>query len=214
MSKHGGTSLYDVLGVTPGAEEVVIEAAYRALMKKYHPDQAGDGQAGRAATRINAAYAVLKDPTRRADYDHRMWLAAQGQIREAWSPPPRRFALGMAAWTGWAAALVLGLALIAVASGRLAAIAPPGLAVEVEEMAESPPSAAEAFFARAGAAIGLAGAPPAQAAVPPPAPVLAVPEPPKAAPRAMPRPAAAPRAAPPGDISGDREFREREGYIY
>ena len=29
---------YQVLNVTPDAEGVVIEAAYKALIKKYHPD--------------------------------------------------------------------------------------------------------------------------------------------------------------------------------
>jgi DnaJ-class molecular chaperone len=35
----GARTLYDVLNVSAEAEPVVIEAAYRALMKKYHPDQ-------------------------------------------------------------------------------------------------------------------------------------------------------------------------------
>lgn len=33
---------YEVLGVTPNANEVVIEAAYKALVKEHHPDQGGD----------------------------------------------------------------------------------------------------------------------------------------------------------------------------
>lgn len=64
-------SYYDILGVTPGAEDIVIEGAYRALMKRYHPDRF-DGDVATAEARskeINAAYQTLKDPAARARYD-------------------------------------------------------------------------------------------------------------------------------------------------
>ncbi len=61
-----GTSLYRILQVDPAAEDVVIHAAYRALMKRHHPDAGGTAH---AAERLNAAYATLRDPARRARYD-------------------------------------------------------------------------------------------------------------------------------------------------
>lgn len=60
---------YDVLGVQPGADESVIEAAYRALSRKVHPDAAGNAE---EMVRLNDArdriLAVLRaKPEERAD---------------------------------------------------------------------------------------------------------------------------------------------------
>lgn len=60
---------YRILGVAPYSEDVVIQAAYRALMRRYHPDTNKSSDAGKRATEINEAYAVLNDPTRKARYD-------------------------------------------------------------------------------------------------------------------------------------------------
>lgn len=57
---------YRVLGVTPESEAEVVKAAYRALMRKYHPDVwSGDTDiAERKAREITAAYdAVTKGLT-------------------------------------------------------------------------------------------------------------------------------------------------------
>jgi curved DNA-binding protein CbpA len=62
---------YAVLGVTPTAEAVVISAAYRALIRHYHPDTNPDPDAQAKTREITAAYAVLRDPKKRADYDAR-----------------------------------------------------------------------------------------------------------------------------------------------
>lgn len=72
MSTH-----YETLNVTRGAEDVVIESAYRALMKRYHPDKTnGDPVAAERAKQINAAYSTLRDPERRARYDRSLGHAA------------------------------------------------------------------------------------------------------------------------------------------
>lgn len=65
---------YTVLQVHPDAEQEVIDAAYRQLMRKYHPDVAGeDGIRAQLlherAKLINQAYAVLRDPDLRWLYD-------------------------------------------------------------------------------------------------------------------------------------------------
>ena len=62
---------YAVLGVLPDAEDVVIAAAYRALAKRYHPDQwKGDPTtAHQRMSEINKANAVIGAAARRADYD-------------------------------------------------------------------------------------------------------------------------------------------------
>jgi uncharacterized protein YecT (DUF1311 family) len=62
---------YGVLGVAPDAEQVVIEAAYKALLKRYHPDVAeGDPRtAERRSRAINEAYRILRSTELRAQYD-------------------------------------------------------------------------------------------------------------------------------------------------
>ncbi len=63
---------YEILGVSRSSEKEVIDAAYRALMKKYHPDRwKGDSAVGQEKARqLNAAYETLGDPNMRAAYDH------------------------------------------------------------------------------------------------------------------------------------------------
>ena len=62
---------YAVLGVLPTAEQAVLAAVYRALVKKYHPDvYVGRRDDAECTTKeINEAFAVLGDPLRRAEYD-------------------------------------------------------------------------------------------------------------------------------------------------
>lgn len=61
-------NLYRLLHVQPEAPPEVIKAAWRALMStlRAHPDLGGDPE---QAALLNAAYAVLSDPARRAAYD-------------------------------------------------------------------------------------------------------------------------------------------------
>ena len=58
---------YQTLGVSPQADEKEIKKAYRKLAMKHHPDQGGDEQQFK---QIQAAYSVLSDPDKRAQYDN------------------------------------------------------------------------------------------------------------------------------------------------
>ncbi|MDX2051993.1 MAG: DnaJ domain-containing protein [Polyangiaceae bacterium] len=60
---------YKILQVDPSAEREVIEAAYRRLASKYHPDKDPSPDATARMKELNGAYEVLKDPERRAEYD-------------------------------------------------------------------------------------------------------------------------------------------------
>ena len=60
---------YKVLQVDPEAEDEVIQAAYRRLAQKYHPDVATGPDADARMSAINAAWEVLGDPGRRAAFD-------------------------------------------------------------------------------------------------------------------------------------------------
>lgn len=73
MSKN----LYQVLQVDPEAEPDVIEVVYRKLARKYHPDVSLMPDAAERMKELNAAYAVLRDPGRRAGYDRELAAAAQ-----------------------------------------------------------------------------------------------------------------------------------------
>jgi curved DNA-binding protein CbpA len=66
---------YKVLQVDPEAEDEVIQAAYRRLAQKYHPDIAGPDGVPRMAA-LNAAWEVLRDPARRAAHDRQRGLAS------------------------------------------------------------------------------------------------------------------------------------------
>jgi curved DNA-binding protein CbpA len=58
------------LGVSAEAEAASIDAAYKTLMKRYHPDaQRGGAGADAQAKAINEAYRVLRNPDTRARYD-------------------------------------------------------------------------------------------------------------------------------------------------
>ena len=63
---------YDWLEISRKASPEVIEKAYKALVKKYHPDlQEGDNKikAEEIIKKINEAYSVLSDETKRKQYD-------------------------------------------------------------------------------------------------------------------------------------------------
>ncbi|MDW8289799.1 MAG: DnaJ domain-containing protein, partial [Armatimonadota bacterium] len=72
-------TLYDLLEVSPNASPEVIKAAYRQLAMKYHPDKQPDARARQQAEermkQINAAYDILSDPVRRAQYDREIGLS-------------------------------------------------------------------------------------------------------------------------------------------
>lgn len=69
MTKRALPDYYSILQVAPTAELAVIEAAYRQLARLYHPDFNPAPDAAERMKAFNAAFAVLRDPDRRARYD-------------------------------------------------------------------------------------------------------------------------------------------------
>ena len=63
-----GNDAYAVLGVEPSVDDDAIQAAYRRLARRYHPDIAGE-TATKRMMKINAAFDRVRDPVRRAEYD-------------------------------------------------------------------------------------------------------------------------------------------------
>ena len=60
---------YKILQVDPEAEDEVIQAAYRRLARKYHPDVAPGPEAAARMAAINAAWDRLGDPAARSAFD-------------------------------------------------------------------------------------------------------------------------------------------------
>jgi molecular chaperone DnaJ len=60
---------YEVLGVPRDADQAAIKDAFRRLALQYHPDRNKEPGAEERFKEIAAAYAVLSDPRKRADYD-------------------------------------------------------------------------------------------------------------------------------------------------
>jgi DnaJ-class molecular chaperone len=83
------------LNVPRHATQDEIGHAYRALLRRHHPDtRAASGekqaaQADAALQQILAAYTVLRDPARRADYDRATRPLPQPQLRRTSQPDSR-----------------------------------------------------------------------------------------------------------------------------
>jgi curved DNA-binding protein CbpA len=74
---------YKILQVDPEAEDEVIEAAYKRLARKYHPDVSAGPDAQERMVRINQAWEVLRDPVRRATVDRARVRASAQSARVA-----------------------------------------------------------------------------------------------------------------------------------
>jgi hypothetical protein len=212
---------YDTLNVSPDAESVVIEAAYRALMKRYHPDQGDAAPAGApSAAAINEAYAVLRDPARRADYDRVEWIRQKdfriAQYNATVVAPPSRFF----GWGGWLVAAVLA-AMIAVMASR--GVDPPLPGLSRAEPPAPAPSALDSQPRRPDERVMRAAEEAAKvdarvteliARSNPPPPPLAAAEAPPARRYAAPRSRARPNRAASARERREKDFLERQGGIY
>ena len=82
-----GPDPYKILQVDPEAEDEVIQAAYRRLAQKYHPDRATGSEARERMVAINAAWELIGEPDRRRDFDlsvrHRQSVASVGGVAPA-----------------------------------------------------------------------------------------------------------------------------------
>ncbi|MGB5255908.1 MAG: DnaJ C-terminal domain-containing protein [Woeseiaceae bacterium] len=76
---------YDIMGVKRDATQDEIKRAYRRLARKYHPDVSKEADAESRFKDLGEAYAVLKDPEKRAAYDQ---LGADWKAGQEFRPPP------------------------------------------------------------------------------------------------------------------------------
>jgi len=76
---------YETLGVPRNATQDDIKRAYRKLARKFHPDVSKDADAEVRFKELGEAYAVLKDPEKRAAYDQ---MGSQWKTGQDFQPPP------------------------------------------------------------------------------------------------------------------------------
>lgn len=70
---------YVTLGVTPDAPDFVIQAAYRACIKKYHPDHYSGADARQRTADILEAYRLIGTADARSEFDRQRRSAGGGQ---------------------------------------------------------------------------------------------------------------------------------------
>ncbi len=76
---------YETLGVSRDATQEEIQAAYRKLARKYHPDINKSADAEERFKQIGEAYEVLRDPQKRQRYDA---LGQNWKNGQDFTPPP------------------------------------------------------------------------------------------------------------------------------
>jgi curved DNA-binding protein CbpA len=71
---------YTILQVKPTATSDEIHRAYRMLAMQYHPDRNSAPDAPVIMARLNEAYSVLSEPTRRRQYDSRQRMSCTNDL--------------------------------------------------------------------------------------------------------------------------------------
>jgi curved DNA-binding protein len=76
---------YKIMGVPRDASQDDVKKAYRRLARQYHPDVSDKPDAEQRFKDLGEAYAVLKDPEKRAAYDQ---LGSNWKAGQEFKPPP------------------------------------------------------------------------------------------------------------------------------
>jgi len=79
---------YEALQVLTTADPEVIEAAYTRLVSRYDPAVDDSTEAAERVLRLHAAFEVLSDPVRRAEYDAALREAGPPAEPPSAGPPP------------------------------------------------------------------------------------------------------------------------------
>ncbi|GBD43989.1 Chaperone protein DnaJ [bacterium HR40] len=105
---------YAALGVSREASADQIRIAYRALVRRYHPDHAQDPDAQERFRRIQEAYEVLRDPLARMAYDREARLAQTpaGKAAPGIARTPQGSLTSRRLWSISGAVALLGVLLV------------------------------------------------------------------------------------------------------
>lgn len=77
---------YAVLQIPHGASQQEIARAYRALVRRHHPDVARGDAVPAELQLVMQAFECLRDPKRRAAYNRELLAAAAGKPADAQQP--------------------------------------------------------------------------------------------------------------------------------
>jgi len=103
---------YAALQIVPTADQEVVQAAFKALALKYHPDHDSTRRASEKMAELNRAYALLRDEQGRAAHDRSRRMTVAGisvsasTARPSGGTPPPAVAgqgsvLGFGRYNGW-----------------------------------------------------------------------------------------------------------------
>ena len=101
---------YAVLQVLPNAEPEVVNAAFKALALKYHPDHDATRRAAEKMAELNRAFAILRDERSRAAHDRTRRVVGAGlgvasTVRQGAVTPPSNpspgSVLNFGRYAGW-----------------------------------------------------------------------------------------------------------------
>ena len=79
-------SAYEILQVEPTADTATLLAAFRRLARRFHPDHVETGSTERMVE-LNMAWERLRNPERRAAYDHEIGIGPRPPERADDRPP-------------------------------------------------------------------------------------------------------------------------------
>jgi curved DNA-binding protein CbpA len=105
-----GFDAYKTLQVDPEADPEVIQAAYRRLAQKWHPDVSPGAEAEARMVAINRAWELLADPSTRAAYDRQRAADARARERQPASGGDGRSASSANAASGGGSTAAAGAA--------------------------------------------------------------------------------------------------------
>ena len=91
---------YKILQVDSEAEDEVIQAAYRRLARKYHPDLATTSDAASRMAAINAAWELIGEPAKRQAFDRKREVLKTAPAPTPSGPDPTRAGAGGGAEAG------------------------------------------------------------------------------------------------------------------
>ncbi len=81
MRQESLLDYYEILQISPNADQETIDRIYRLLAKRHHPDNGSTGDADKFDI-ITKAYRVLSEPESRQEYDASYKASSHGELKD------------------------------------------------------------------------------------------------------------------------------------